>query len=139
MSITRKPQLIKHQHHHQEHAVTLWLQVDADIEDFKGHFAQFPLLPGVTQIDWAIFYAQQFLQAPAHFQGMEVIKFQEPILKNSLVTLNLTWHRDKQKLYFHYYSQPQDRSQQERSQHDHSQQQDETRTHSSGRILLGES
>ncbi|WP_105902333.1 ApeI family dehydratase [Vibrio gangliei] len=120
MSIQRKPTIIKHQV--QDNQVTLWLKVDSTIEDFKGHFAQFPLLPGVTQIDWAVFFGQQYLNAPSQFQSMEVIKFQEPILKNSLVKLELTWHSDKHKLYFHYYSE---------SEHE-----PQTRTHSSGRIVL---
>lgn len=119
MSVIRKPNLIKQQQ--DENNITLWLQINSEIEDFKGHFPQFPLLPGVTQIDWAVFYAQQLLGTPTSFQGMEVIKFQEPILKNSIVMLSLSWHADKQKLYFHYTSE----------------QNNEIRTHSSGRILLG--
>lgn len=119
MTVMRKPTLIKQQI--AENSVTLWLQIDGEIEDFKGHFPQLPLLPGVTQIDWAIYYAQQLFDSPKSFQGMEVIKFQEPILKDTLVKLALTWHADKQKLHFNYTSE----------------QGDESHTHSSGRILLG--
>lgn len=123
MTVIRKPTVIKPNAIKQkgdENTLTLHLQVDAEIEDFKGHFPQFALLPGVTQIDWAVHYAQQLFDSPKSFQSMEVIKFQEPILKDALVKLSLTWHADKQKLHFSYTSG----------------QDDEVRTHSSGRILL---
>jgi 3-hydroxymyristoyl/3-hydroxydecanoyl-(acyl carrier protein) dehydratase len=94
----------------------LTLQIDAQIADFEGHFSEYPLLPGVTQIDWAIFYGKQLLNSGSRFAGMEVIKFQEPILPGTVVLLSLTWDKDKQKLHFSYSS-------------DHAQ-------HSSGRIKL---
>ncbi|MPW37187.1 3-hydroxyacyl-ACP dehydratase [Vibrio sp. B1Z05] len=84
---------------------TLQLKVDADILDFCGHFSHFPLLPGVSQIDWALFYAVEYLNTPAVFKGMEVIKFQEPILPDAQVTLDLNWDSDKQKLSFKFRSQ----------------------------------
>ncbi|WP_180937194.1 ApeI family dehydratase [Vibrio fluvialis] len=101
---------------------TLSLRVDADILDFSGHFPQFALLPGVSQIDWAIFYACELLSTPDQFKGMEVIKFQEPILPDMEVTLTLNWDADKQKLAFQYRS--------ERDGH--------PEVHSSGKMKLGE-
>ncbi len=111
----RKPTILDQQI--SEHHATLTLRVDADIVDFTGHFTQFPLLPGVSQIDWAVFYGQTLLHAAPMFVGMEVIKFQEPITPGMVVTLKLEWVEDKQKLYFSYKS--------------------DTATHSSGRIKLG--
>ncbi|WP_207621625.1 3-hydroxyacyl-ACP dehydratase [Vibrio ziniensis] len=99
----RKPTLLACEQSEQH--VLLTFKVDADIQDFKGHFNHFPLLPGVTQIDWAIFYSSQYLNTPVNFKGMEVIKFQEPILPNAEVTLSLTWDESKHKLAFHYQSQ----------------------------------
>ncbi|MDQ2164846.1 MULTISPECIES: ApeI family dehydratase [Vibrio] len=89
----------------QPHTVNLTLRVDADIIDFSGHFEHFPLLPGVTQIDWALRYAREYLSVPTSFQGMEVIKFQEPILPDMTVQLALSWDEEKQKLAFSYSSQ----------------------------------
>jgi len=80
----------------------LTLRVDANIADFEGHFPNYPLLPGVTQIDWVIFYGKKFLNSGTHFSGMEVLKFQEPILPNSIVLLTLIWDAEKQKLSFNY-------------------------------------
>ena len=101
----RKPTLLSHQLN--EAHVELELRVDEDILDLKGHFKDFPILPGVTQIDWAIHYANEFLHVPTSFKGMEVIKFQEPILPNSVITLRLDWDAEKQKLAFQYTSHPQ--------------------------------
>ncbi|MGL4828167.1 MAG: 3-hydroxyacyl-ACP dehydratase [Vibrio sp.] len=84
---------------------TLLLRTDHDILDFCGHFTHFPLLPGVTQIDWAVFYAQDLLHTPSSFQGMELIKFQEPIRPDTEVVLHLKWDAQKQKLHFAYHSE----------------------------------
>ncbi len=98
----RKPTLI--QATVSENSANLQLKVDADILDFQGHFNHFPLLPGVTQVDWVLHFAIEHLNVPSAFKGMEVIKFQEPILPNSEVSLDLTWDETKQKLAFKYFS-----------------------------------
>ncbi|ADT86695.1 3-hydroxyacyl-ACP dehydratase [Vibrio furnissii] len=103
MMTKRKPTLLATDIHPSQ--ATLSLRVDADILDFSGHFPNFALLPGVTQIDWAIFYANQYLATPTQFKGMEVIKFQEPILPDMTVALVLNWDADKQKLAFQYRSE----------------------------------
>ncbi|PCD86301.1 ApeI family dehydratase [Vibrio mediterranei] len=88
----------------QSASATLCIQADADILDFCGHFNHFPLLPGVTQIDWALHYAVEYLNVPSAFKGMEVIKFQEPILPDAIITLTLNWNEETQKLAFKYAS-----------------------------------
>lgn len=112
----RKPQVLSHQV--KNHTVTLTLKVDSDIQDFEGHFPTFPLLPGVTQLDWVLYYAQRYLNLSQPFIGMEVVKFQEPILPNSVVHLSLSWDPVKGKLQFIYTSET-------------------STTHSSGKIKLG--
>lgn len=106
----------------EDNQATLTMKVDANILDFRGHFTHFPLLPGVSQIDWALFYAIEHLNTPPLFKGMEVIKFQEPILPDATVELSLVWDDDKQKLAFKYSSQTSDR----------------IVVHSSGKMKLGE-
>lgn len=105
-----------------ESTSTITMKVDAEILDFRGHFTDFPLLPGVSQIDWALFYAIEYLNTPPTFKGMEVIKFQEPILPDMCVNLSLSWDAEKQKLAFKYSSQQGDR----------------LAIHSSGKMKLGE-
>lgn len=121
----RKPTIISTQTQAQDEnqpSVVITMRVDDDILDFTGHFANHPLLPGVTQVDWAIYYGQMHLQANSVFQGMEVLKFQEPILPNTEVELELRWVKDKEKLYFAFSSK----------------QGESVSKHSSGRILLGQ-
>ncbi|MCF1427579.1 MAG: 3-hydroxyacyl-ACP dehydratase [Shewanella sp.] len=86
------------------HSARVELAPDATLTDFQGHFEQFSLLPGVTQIDWAIRFACQLLATPQKFCGMEVIKFQKPIKPGMQVTLELNWLADKNKLTFSYNS-----------------------------------
>lgn len=114
----RKPAIIATNTADQQSVLTL--HVAHDLQDFEGHFKHFPILPGVTQIDWALFYAIQELDVPPKFKGMEVIKFQEPILPDSTITLSLSWDTSKQKLAFRYTSN------------------DGEQTHSSGKMKLGE-
>ena len=80
----RKPTILAVEN--KDNSVNLTMKVDADILDFRGHFTHFPLLPGVSQIDWALFYAVEHLNTPPTFKGMEVIKFQEPILPDAIIT-----------------------------------------------------
>lgn len=119
----RKPTLLARQQDAQ--SVQLQLRVDKDILDFTGHFKTFPILPGVTQIDWAIHYANEFLKVPTSFKGMEVIKFQEPILPDTIINLDLMWDSDKQKLAFTYSSIDTNRT-------------EEVVKHSSGKMKLGQ-
>jgi len=100
-----------------DNSATVLLQVDSEISYFDGHFNHYPLLAGVVQIDWAIYYAKKLLLCDAVFAGMEVIKFQQPILPNSKILLALRWEKEKQKLYFSYSS-------------------GENESHASGRIKL---
>ncbi|HIP76239.1 MAG TPA: 3-hydroxyacyl-ACP dehydratase [Psychromonas hadalis] len=88
-----------------ENSIELLLRMDADIHYFSGHFPKNPILPAVAQIDWVLFYAKQYLNASFFpFDGMEVIKFQTPILPNDEITLAVKWDEAKQKVYFSYTS-----------------------------------
>jgi len=98
----RKPTILSQQVENNQ--VTLVLKVDHDIQDFEGHFPSFPLLPGVTQLDWVLFYAKEILTLSLPFSGIDVIKFQEPILPNAIVTLTISWDSNKNKLQFTYFS-----------------------------------
>lgn len=88
----------------ENNSATLLLQIDPEISYFDGHFDQYPILAGVAQLDWAIYYGKKLLFCDEVFAGMEVIKFQQPILPNDQILLTLRWEKDKQKLYFSYTS-----------------------------------
>ncbi|WP_087019012.1 hypothetical protein [Thaumasiovibrio subtropicus] len=100
----------------ENHTATLKMQFDETLSDFKGHFPGNPLLPGVSQIDYAIAMARQLLNVDAPFAGIEALKFQQPILPNQDVELALQWHPANQKLNFQFSSG--------------------LGTHSTGRVLL---
>ncbi|RUO53660.1 hydroxymyristoyl-ACP dehydratase [Pseudidiomarina homiensis] len=59
----------------------------------QGHFPEAPLLPGVTQLDWAIQLAADHWQTPRTVQQIEVLKFNDMILPKADVTLSLEWKR----------------------------------------------
>lgn len=103
MMTNRTPTLLAQ--HIDGYKAEITLRPDNQLYDFKGHFPSFPLLPGVSQIDWAVHFAKQcFSDMPTLFNGMDVIKFQEPILPDSTITLTLEWRDDQQKLHFSYTS-----------------------------------
>lgn len=87
-----------------ENSATLLLKIDPEIAYLEGHFNDYPILAGVVQIDWAIYYGKKLLACHSVFSGMENVKFQQIILPNACVLLSLDWDKDKQKLYFSYTS-----------------------------------
>ncbi|MFJ3370734.1 AMP-binding protein [Pseudomonas sp. NPDC086251] len=95
---------------------SLQLAVPPDLAYFSGHFPQTPVLPGVVQVEWALNLGQQLMNLPAHFAGMEVLKFQQLVRPGDEVQLHLRFDPVRSKLYFAY--------------------RNETATCSSGRILL---
>jgi 3-hydroxymyristoyl/3-hydroxydecanoyl-(acyl carrier protein) dehydratase len=82
---------------------TYQLHIDANIAYFSGHFQHMPVLPGVTQIHWAVQFARQLWPIAAQFERMEVIKFQHIIQPDCQVQLQLEW--DGTKLRFAYSSE----------------------------------
>lgn len=69
---------------------------------FRGHFAVQPLLPGIAQLDWVMHYATTLLAPGWRFQMIQNLKFQSPLLPNTLVTLTLNWQEARQILSFSY-------------------------------------
>lgn len=103
--------------HTAERAV-LSVETPASLPQFKGHFPEKPILPGVAQIEWAIQWGRELFAPPPLFLRMEVVKFQQLIVPETLLTVELTWTQAKGSLHFKYTSA--------------------TGTHGSGRILFGE-
>ncbi|QYJ82152.1 MULTISPECIES: ApeI family dehydratase [Shewanella] len=86
-----------------EDGVEWQLRIDADLPYFEGHFPEQAVLPGVTQLDWAVqLGASEFGYAP-QVQSLEVLKFQQLILPGSEVQLKISLNRAKHKLTFAYY------------------------------------
>ncbi|MHA2937294.1 ApeI family dehydratase [Vibrio sp. RC27] len=83
--------------------VVLSMTIQPELEYFSGHFDGFPILPGVAQLDWALYFAAHYFEAPFEFSGMEVVKYQKPISPSTALQLELKWEREKNKLQFSYF------------------------------------
>ena len=101
-----------------EHQISLQLDISADIHWFAGHFPDAPVLPGVTQLDWAVRFGREAFALPPHFLRMEMLKFQRVARPGMRIRLHLEWLPQKSTLAFRYESS--------------------LGPHASGRVLLGE-
>ncbi len=100
--------------------VVLDLHIAPDIAHFAGHFPGAALLPGVVQVDWAVFFARRHLALTGHFSALETLKFLGVILPGTKLQLSLLWDVERRRLEFTYlaYATPQ-------------------RKYSTGRIVFG--
>ncbi|OHX16355.1 AMP-binding protein [Chromobacterium sphagni] len=89
----------------EEHAL-LSIEAAATLPDFDGHFPGFPLLPGVTQLDWGVRFARELFDLPG-FTGIDNLKFQRIIAPDSTVRLELRYDRAKQSVSFSFHSDDQ--------------------------------
>lgn len=81
------------------------LLVTPDLAGFAGHFPDFPILPGVVQIDWAVHYAQEFLLLDEPVIRVERLKFTCPISPNTPLQLSLIYDAGKASVDFRFYRQ----------------------------------
>ncbi|MGB8412179.1 MAG: hypothetical protein WCE23_05075 [Candidatus Binatus sp.] len=86
--------------------VELNLVVPGALLYFRGHFPNFPILPGIVQLDWAIQYGKQHFALGAVSPTTIRIKFRKPIRPNHRVTLSLKHLHARNILEFNY-SDPQ--------------------------------
>jgi len=78
------------------------IQLEPELFWFSGHFASQPLLPGVAQLDWVMHYATLLLAPEYRFHSIQAVKFQAPLLPDTVVTLVLDWQQEKELLAFSY-------------------------------------
>lgn len=79
------------------------LLVTPELAGFAGHFPDFPILPGVVQLDWAVHYAQEFLQLQEPVMRVERLKFTCPISPNTPLQLSLIYDAGKNSVDFRFY------------------------------------
>ena len=70
-------------------AVEVDLFVPATLDFFPDHFPRLAILPGVVQIDWAITLGRAHLPVAGTFRGLRALKFLNPILPDTALTLEL--------------------------------------------------
>jgi 3-hydroxymyristoyl/3-hydroxydecanoyl-(acyl carrier protein) dehydratase len=56
-------------------SLRLTLHVTADLAAFEGHFPGTPILAAVVQVDWAVRFARDAFDLPAHFRALRALKF----------------------------------------------------------------
>lgn len=88
-----------------EKSVSIHCHIPETLLYFDGHFADNPILPGVTQIHWAEKYGRQLLSINARFKSLEMIKFLQIIPPNIDVILSLEYNDIKNTLLFKYQSE----------------------------------
>ena len=80
----------------------LVLKVPQSLHYFEGHFDQAQILPGVVQIDWAVKLGKRYFPIQGAFKRLEVIKFQQVIVPESRIHLDIKFDQSSGKLYFNY-------------------------------------
>ena len=68
----------------------LTLEVPERLAFLEGHFSDFPLVPGVVMVQWAIESARDRFDGLGDFQGIERLKFQRMLRPGTRFTLHLT-------------------------------------------------
>jgi 3-hydroxymyristoyl/3-hydroxydecanoyl-(acyl carrier protein) dehydratase len=94
------PQIVSLQQH--DNSITWRIFVDGSLDFFKGHFPELAVLPGVTQLDWAVQLGCTAFGYHPQVASLEVLKFQQLLLPNSHVNLTMSDNKDHAKLTFQY-------------------------------------
>ena len=82
--------------------VVLKCFIPDDLLYFKGHFPQMPVLPGVTQLHWAVSYANEFFRITSSINQITTIKFMKIILPKNIVFITLEYYPDLKCFTFAY-------------------------------------
>jgi len=82
--------------------VNLRLRVPVTLEHFAGHFPQFPILPGVVQIDWAVRFARRHFAMPRDCYGVHAFKCRAPVAPGAELRLTLGYDEARSTLDFSY-------------------------------------
>ncbi len=88
----------------ENHSAVLVCHIPAALIYFDGHFAGNPILPGIAQIHWAEHYGRRLLHIDGRFERLEVVKFQQVIFPDSVISLALEHNTETGKLIFRFYS-----------------------------------
>lgn len=73
-----------------EETLTLSLTISEDVYYFAGHFPNAPILAGVVQVHWALYYLNKyFAMQVSDYKAIDALKFQVIIAPNSQVKLCL--------------------------------------------------
>jgi 3-hydroxymyristoyl/3-hydroxydecanoyl-(acyl carrier protein) dehydratase len=97
------PEILSQERHGADKAV-LKLRLPGGLLYFQGHFPSSPILPGVTQVDWALRMGRDLFPVKGEFLGMEALKFQQVLQPGDEVELSLEFREDRNALSFRFVS-----------------------------------
>lgn len=86
--------------HRGEHEAHFSGSVPVDLVYFDGHFADFPLVAGVVQVQWVMDLAAGLGWVTAPVVQMENLKYQHFVRPNDTIVAQLRWDASKGKLIF---------------------------------------
>ncbi len=75
-------------------------KVPLDLVYLKDHFAHFPLVPGVIELQWVIDKITQFLDRKVEIKGINKLKFQKFLRPNDEFELIIKWEENKNRIIF---------------------------------------
>ena len=75
-------------------------RVPLDLVFFKGHFPQFPLVPGVIEVQWVIDKITEFFAEEKNILRIDNLKFQKFLRPNDELELTLKWNKEKSRMEF---------------------------------------
>lgn len=78
----------------------LWVPYDLRI--FEGHFDGMPVLPGMTQVAWALSLASSHLPGAGRFLGIVAAKFRSLVRPDTPLDLDIDWSAADGELRFEY-------------------------------------
>ena len=99
-----RPAVLEARENAADGGLVLTLDVTRDIAYFDGHFSDYPVLPGVVQVDWAIAYGRERLGVTGRFVRLEAIKFFRILPAGTKTELALRYDPAAAKLYFEFSS-----------------------------------
>jgi 3-hydroxymyristoyl/3-hydroxydecanoyl-(acyl carrier protein) dehydratase len=82
--------------------VVLALDLPADLACFRGHYAGFPILPAVVQIDWVMRLGVAHMQCPLPSATDFRVKFRRVITPGNPLLLTLQKDAPRRRLDFVY-------------------------------------
>lgn len=83
-----------------DHSLFLRGKVPSSLIYFEGHFAEFPLVPGVIELQWVVDLLPDFFTQGFRIVRVDNLKFQKFLRPNDEMELSLNWDSGKSRVQF---------------------------------------
>ena len=74
-----------------DNGVLVELDIEEDLEYFKGHFDDAPILAGIVQLDWAVKLSRRYFKVVGHVSSVNALKFKNLIVPGTKIQLRLQY------------------------------------------------